>query len=453
MNPNATAGEFSQSTVHRDGSQHHLAAEPSVDRDGDFCAAAERQSERELALRQLAALEKNEAVVQAFVCCDPREAREVLDRGRDGPLGHALLGAKDIIATARFPTRYGSATTLDDGPRQDAWCVATARHRGSILLGKTVCTEFAIPLPGPTTNPWDPRRTPGGSSSGSAAAVAAGFVSFALGTQTAGSTIRPASYCGVAGYKPSFGLLPLEGVRPISTTLDHLGLFALSPRDAWYFTSALLSTDAEIVKARRPKRVIAFALPAEIPQRDLYPERMTRLLSTLREHGVTVQLIDLPFPVSDFAELQKELCYWEAARILLAPGDMHIAPELRALLAPWLGADIASYAAATRRRQRYQAQFEAIAAETDVFLMPAATGAAPMSLLDTGDAVMNRFWTALQVPAFSVPFWRSAEGMPLGLQLVSGLGRDRELAATAQWFFELGLVGGVTRSAPRAQAS
>src|SRR5215471_5337851 len=194
----------------------------------DFCASPNRIA---LAERQLGALAAREAVVRAFAISDAAAARAA--RSGQGPLAGALIGVKDIITTADFPTRYGADDTEERGPRVDAWCVAQVRRLGATILGKTMCTEFAYPMPGPTTNPHDPTRTPGGSSSGSAAAVAAGFVSFAFGTQTAGSTIRPASYCGVTGYKPSYGLFPLRGVEEISVTLDHLGLFAQSPRDVW----------------------------------------------------------------------------------------------------------------------------------------------------------------------------------------------------------------------------
>src|SRR5499427_7532528 len=214
----------------------------------EFCASRNR---RALTERQLAALAAREPVVRAFVICDAAGARSA--QSSQGPLAGALIGVKDIITTADFPTRYGADDTEERGPRVDAWCVAQVRRLGATILGKTMCTEFAYPMPGPTTNPHDPTRTPGGSSSGSAAAVAAGFVSFAFGTQTAGSTIRPASYCGVSGMKPSYGLLPTEGVEVISTTCDHLGVFALSPRDAWYFISALTAARAEIVPARRPR--------------------------------------------------------------------------------------------------------------------------------------------------------------------------------------------------------
>jgi Asp-tRNA(Asn)/Glu-tRNA(Gln) amidotransferase A subunit family amidase len=402
----------------------------------DFCAAATPDARAALAEWQLAAVASRESVVQAFVCLDAAAARRRIAERSEGPLGGALIGVKDIIATEDFPTRYGSTHPENVGPRVDAWCVAEARRLGGTVLGKTVCTEFAIALPGPTTNPHDVRRTPGGSSSGSAAAVAAGFVSFALGTQTAGSTIRPASYCGVTGFKPSYGLLHVEGVQAISTTLDHLGLFARSPRDAWYLASAMALNRAEIVEPRQPRRVLAMRLPDEIPQGDGYPERLAALVASLRAAGIDVETINLPFPVADFRRLQQELCYWEAARLLLAPQRMRLAPQLQSLLGPYLDSDMADYGAARRRRQAYQAQFDALAAGCDAVLLPAATGVAPLSLADTGDAVMSRFWTALHVPAITVPLWRAVEGLPLGLQLLGALGTDRALAATAQWFFE-----------------
>jgi amidase len=304
-----------------------------------------------------------------------------------------------------------------------------------VLLGKTVCTSFAYPRPGPTTNPHDARRSPGGSSSGSAAAVAAGFVSFAFGTQTAGSTVRPASYCGVVGFKPSFGLLPSEGIEAISPTLDHVGVFSQSPRDAWYLVSALVLPRAEVPSARRPVRLLVPRLPAELPQEDGYVERLAKLVAGLREDGIAVETDELPMLAADFLSLQQEICYWEAARLLLAPGRMGLLPELVALLGPFLECDMMRYSPARRRRQICQAQFDALAAGYDAVLLPAATGVAP-PMTSTGDAVMNRIWTALHVPAITVPFWRSADGMPLGLQLVGQLGADRALVETAQWFHE-----------------
>ena len=402
----------------------------------DFCAAVAPEARAALAERQIRTLAEREKVVRAFVCSNPDAARRQATIPSDGPLGGALIGVKDIIATADFPTRYGSTDPELVGPSHDAWCVARAKRLGGIVLGKTVCTEFAFPLPGPTTNPWDTRRTPGGSSSGSAAAVAAGFVSFGIGTQTAGSTIRPASYCGVTGFKPSYGLLPTDGVQAISTTLDHLGVFARTPRDAWYFVIAMITNRSDVVAPRRPNRVLRLSLPDSVPQDDQYRQFLSALMSRLSEAGVVADTLDLPFPIEDFKTLQQELCYWEAARILLASRQMHVVPQLESLLGPYLNVEVSVYAAARRRRQAHQAQFEALAAGYDAVLLPAASGIAPLTLADTGDAVMSRFWTTLHVPAIAVPMWLSTEGMPLGLQLLGPLGRDRSIVEVAQWFYE-----------------
>lgn len=410
----------------------------------DFCGATTREARLALAERQLQRLAVHEATVRAFACHGRPDdlRRAVAAAAATGPLSGALIGVKDIITTAEYPTFYGSREGRASGPRQDAWAVAQARAHGGIILGKSVCTEFAIPVPGPTTNPHDPNRTPGGSSSGSGAAVAAGFVSFALGTQTAGSTIRPASFCGVVGFKPSFGLLPLTGVEAMSTTLDHLGIFARSPRDAWYFTSTLAFPEAEILAPRRPGRVLVLRIPHAIPQTDNYPQRIEALTTELARMGVEVESRDLPFPLDDFQNLQKQLCYWEAARILLAPSEAKPLPELLALLGPYLKQDPACYAEARRRRLAYQADFQALMAGFDAALLPAAVGAAPRSLADTGDAVMSRFWTALHVPAITVPLWTTADGAPLGLQLIGKLGDDRALCAVAQWFTDPGQPAG-----------
>ncbi len=399
----------------------------------EFCVASTSAARAALAECQLAALTTREATVRAFVCHDAAGARPQAALAQ-GPLRMALIGVKDIIATADFPTAYGMDAG-DVGPREDAWCVARLRGLGATVLGKTVCTAFAYPRPGPTTNPHDATRTPGGSSSGSAAAVAAGFVSFALGTQTAGSTIRPASYCGVSGFKPSYGLIPLAGVQAISTTLDHLGVFACSPRDAWFLVSAMIMPHPELIAARRPDRLVVLRLPAELPLMDDYTARLETLATVLRADGIEVDCVGLPFAVDDFRNLQKEICYWEAARIFQVPGRARPVPELEALLAPYRAADDRAYTAARHRCHEARKRFALLARDCDAVLLPAATGAAPL-WVDTGDAVMNRFWTALHVPVISVPAWRNAAGLPLGLQLVGGLGTDRALIAVAQWLFE-----------------
>ncbi len=406
----------------------------------DFCAAATAHHRAALAERQLAALARREAEVRAFVHCEPDMARrrvaDYLGASTLLPLAGALVGVKDVILTESFPTGFGSPFPENQGERRDAWCVTRILGQGGAVVGKTVSTEFAFSRPGPTTNPWDPRRTPGGSSSGSAAAVAAGFVSFALGSQTGGSVVRPASYCGVVGFKPSFGLLHTEGVQAISTTLDHLGVFALSPRDTWYCITALLGPRAEVATPWRPKRVLVLRLPDWLSAGDGLRERILELADALRGTGMEVAEIDLPFPQEDFLHLQEQIGHWEASRILLAPGRLRLSKQLDGLLRPYLGVGVEEYAVARLRREQHQARFAALMSGWDAVLMPAAPGAAPAGLESTGDAMMNRFWTALHVPAITVPQWRSAEGMPLGLQIIGPLGSDRRLVKIAQWFHE-----------------
>jgi Asp-tRNA(Asn)/Glu-tRNA(Gln) amidotransferase A subunit family amidase len=393
---------------------------------GDFCAL--RAEERiALAEAQLAEFEAREPEIQAFVCAAADAARRALAAAASGPLSGALIGIKDIIATQDFPTRCGDPDVRDGViPRHDAWVVARLKALGATILGKTVCTRFGIPIPGPTRNPHDPRHTPGGSSSGSAAAVAAGFVSFAIGTQTAGSTIRPASYCGVVGYKPSFGLLSTEGVQPLSTTLDHIGIFARSPRDAWFLTTAMLLRAPEIIVPQAPARLCILDIPGHTCS------GLTHLAERLNDAGMETERLPLPVPWRDFTDLPKDICYWEAARLLLSQKAIPIAPLLQELLEPYLQRDIDFYTTALQRRAQYQANFDALAGKYDAIVLPAALGAAP-PYHDTGDAVMNRFWTALHVPATSVPLWRSQMGLPIGLQLVGRLGSDRRLIGVAEW--------------------
>lgn len=380
----------------------------------DFRAQAEAQ---------LAAFVAREPEIQAFVCADVDAARRQLAAPMPGPLSGALIGIKDIIATQDFPTRCGDPD-LSDGaiPRRDAWVVARLKSLGAVILGKTVCTRFGIPIAGPTRNPHDLRHTPGGSSSGSAAAVAAGFVSFAIGTQTAGSTIRPASYCGVVGYKPSFGLLSTEGVQPLSTTLDHIGIFAQSPRDAWFLTTAMLLREPVVITPCRPSHLCILDIPGHA---------CPGLADMLSAADIEVDVAPLPVPWRDFTDLQKDICYWEAARLLLSQQTIPIAPPLQEILETYARRDINFYTTVLQQRANYQANFDALAGKYDAILLPAAPGPAPLHH-DTGDAVLNRSWTALGVPAITIPFWRSDTGLPIGLQLVGRLGSDHRLMEVAQ---------------------
>lgn len=404
----------------------------------DYCAAliaeaSQPGARQRLAEAEIARLNSFESDIRSFVSY----RTEIPERHYETahPIGGALVGIKDIILTREFPTRYGSPFAENEGPRRDAWCVERLNRLGARIVGKTVSTEFAFSRPGATQNPHDRRRTPGGSSSGSAAAVAAGFVSFALGSQTGGSVIRPASYCGIVGFKPTYGLLPLDGVHPASTTLDHLGVFARSPRDAWLLAASLLDDNAILLEPVKPRKLLVIRIPDSIPIADDFKRRLAELSDQCRASGISVEDIDLPIPVDDFIHLQELLCYWEASRILLNIPLPRLTPELAGLLEPYRSIGLAEYAEARRKRQAYQALLDDLLLDVDAIVMPSATDVAPEGLSHTGDAALNRFWTSLHLPVASIPLWRGIYGLPLGLQIVGALGRDRELLACGEWMF------------------
>lgn len=404
----------------------------------DYCSALAAEPDqpgarRRLAEAEIARLNAFESDIRAFVSY--RTEIPERNEGAAHPLGGALVGIKDIILTREFPTRYGSPFAENEGPRRDAWCVQRLNRLGAHVVGKTVSTEFAFSRPGATQNPHDRRRTPGGSSSGSAAAVAAGFVSFALGSQTGGSVIRPASYCGIVGYKPTFGLLPLDGVHPASTTLDHLGIFARSPRDAWLLAASLLDDNASPLEPVKPGKLLMLRVPDSVPVADGFKRRLVEFSDRCRASGVSVEQIELPVPVDDFVHLQELLCYWEASRILLNVPAPRLTPELAGLLERYRSIGLAEYADARRKRQAYQALFDGILRDRDAIVMPSATDVAPEGLGHTGDAALNRFWTSLHLPVASIPLWTGTHGLPLGLQIVGPLGGDRELLACGEWMF------------------
>ena len=384
-------------------------------------------------------IREREPLVQAWQHLDMdtalRMARHV-DRCGSGALKGLPIGVKDIIDTVDMPTGYGSPLYETSRPPRDAACVALARHAGALILGKTVTTEFAYFQPGKTRNPRDPDRTPGGSSSGSAAAAASGMVPLAFGTQTAGSIIRPASFCGCVGYKPTFGLIDRTGVRPFADSLDTVGVFATTVEDAAFFAS---------VVAGRPNLHIAdevfrprIGLTRTHAWEAAEPATATALdeaAARLRAAGLEVRKVALPERWLGLLEAQKTIMAFEAARshapeMLTAPDRLSV--KLRELLEA--GAVIAAedYDAAKVLVAEARAGFGDVLDGLDVLLTPSAPGEAPVGLGATGDPVFNRLWTALGVPCISVPGLTGPMGMPVGVQVVGRWGDDRHtLAASA----------------------
>ncbi|MEO8052461.1 MAG: amidase [Acidobacteriota bacterium] len=344
----------------------------------------------------------------------------------NGKLSGIPFGAKDIMETRGLATEYGSPVYKGRTGTADAAIIQELRGRGAILLGKTQTTAFAMRDPAPTRNPRNLDHTPGGSSSGSAAAVAAGMVPLALGTQTTGSVLRPASYCGVTGFKTTYGLLSLEGVLPYAKSLDTLGFFTHTPADMLLLWDSL---------GRPTGREEDFALGIPEPMPQVEPEMTAafqKAVTSVRKAGVTCRPVDISAMLGKLADAQHTIAVYEGARFhqqrYKEYGDR--LGYLAGLVREGLKIPEARYDEARRyvseSRKRIMEMYKA----TPVILVPAATGPAPLGLAKTGDARMNSPWSALGTPAISIPM-PIADGLPLGLQLTAALGEDARVLRTA----------------------
>jgi Asp-tRNA(Asn)/Glu-tRNA(Gln) amidotransferase A subunit family amidase len=377
------------------------------------------------------AIRAREDEVRAFVCLDPAGAPG------DGPLRGIAVGVKDIIDTAELPTEMGSPIYAGWRPKADAPVVVALKRAGATVAGKTTTTPFAHLEPTPTRNPRNLAHTPGGSSSGSAAAVAAGMVPLALGTQTGGSVIRPASYCGVAAIKPSFRLIPTVGVKCFSWTLDTVGLFAATVPDLAYALAAV--TDRPDL--RRPDAPAAprFAVVAQDFAGEPEPDSAAALghaVRSLERAGARVRRLDLPEAVARAWGVHAPLQDYEALRALAWEYAHHRAllPEvLRRQLAEAEGIDAAAYDDARRTAHRARGALHEAFGDADALLTFAAPGPAPEGLGSTGNARFNRLWTLMGVPCVNVPGFVNGAGMPVGVQVIGRFGRDSTALAAAQF--------------------
>jgi Asp-tRNA(Asn)/Glu-tRNA(Gln) amidotransferase A subunit family amidase len=382
--------------------------------------------------------------VHAFAHIDPDSAlaqAHALDSGPlRGPLHGLPLGVKDLFDTADLPTGYGSTIYAGYRPVADAAAVALCREAGALVLGKTVTTEFAYFQPGPTRNPHDPARTPGGSSSGSAAAVADRMLPLALGTQTAGSVIRPAAYCGVVGYKPSWGRVPRAGVKSLSEALDTVGGFGRSVRDVALLGS-VLTGDARLGEDRAAAAPrLGLCRTPDWPQADADMQRAwSEATAALALDAVTLVDVALPADLPDLVALQKTVMTFEMSRALSHERLHHrgrLSPRLCALLDEGLTIPGAEHAANLARTEAAKRRIDALFDQFDVLLAPSATGEAPLGTDATGDPLFCRGWTLLGLPCVHLPFARGSHGLPIGLQLVGRWGEDHRLLAHAQWVHE-----------------
>ncbi|WP_197424868.1 amidase [Bordetella sp. N] len=370
-----------------------------------------------------------------------------------GPLGGIPVGVKDIIATADLRTTNGSAMFPDYVPMEDAAVVATIKRLGGTVFGKTVTTEFAFRHPGPTANPFNPRHTPGGSSSGSAAAVGAGIVPLALGTQTMGSVVRPAAYCGIVGFKPSFGVVPREGVHPLSASLDHVGLMARHVDDVayalkWLGDPGFVFADGGDLAAVSFDVATGLPAPAAAPRLalvrapywDRVDDEQNALLDAavrrLRDAGATIDEVVLPALGQETESVLTRIMFHEAHDIYADLVRRHPAgasEPLKGLVRDGAAVSTEDYIAARRAQRRLRVEFTDRLATYDAVLTVAATGEAPEGLDYTGDAAFCAPWTMLGFPALSVPAGKSSRGLPLAIQLVAPHGHDFPLLRIAKW--------------------
>jgi Asp-tRNA(Asn)/Glu-tRNA(Gln) amidotransferase A subunit family amidase len=396
--------------------------------------------------------------IQAWVFLDPEhalaQAREA-DRWRrlgrpTGPLHGVPVGIKDIFDTADMPTEHGSPVYAGHTPSDDAAVVARLRASGALILGKTVTTEFASQAPGKTRNPHNPAHTPGGSSSGSAAAVAAGMVPLALGSQTGGSTIRPASFCGVYGFKPTHGLITRHGMLRLSRTLDHVGLFARTIEDIALLAEQLTGYDERDPDSHRLARIpygdIAAAEPPLPPMFALaktsgwgrVTDESKEAFAELKERlGDRVEEVELSEAADEAAEWHRIIMESEMAVSLSREwdhGQARLSDSLRARLERGRAIRAVDYLRARARQPELQESFaELFALRYDAILTPAAPGAAPAGLASTGDPAFCTLWTLCGMPALSVPLMQGAQGLPIGVQLVGPRHGDAQLMRTARW--------------------
>jgi Asp-tRNA(Asn)/Glu-tRNA(Gln) amidotransferase A subunit family amidase len=342
----------------------------------------------------------------------------------NGTLAGIPFGAKDVYETCDLATEYGSPLYAGRKGTTDARLITDLRQLGAVLVGKTQTTAFAYFDPAPTRNPHDLEHTPGGSSSGSAVAVAAGMVPFALGTQTLGSVLRPASFCGVVGFKPSVGLLPLQGVLPFAPSLDTAGLFTQTADDMQLLWTRMGHAEAT------PKRSIS--VPTLMPPVEPAMEvAFRRTVERLGPH-FSFNVVEMPERFAELEPAVKTICTYEGARTHEARWREHgarIGRKLAQLVEEGLCIPVDEYRAALTTVTGIKREVSSVFRQYPVLITPSAPGAAPAGLESTGDPIMNLPWTALGVPAISLPM--PALGLPLGMQLVSESGTDGALLALA----------------------
>ncbi len=378
--------------------------------------------------------------------------KELCQQSAPGPMSGIPVAVKDIIATKDFVTTNGSPIYKDCVPSEDAEIVKKIRNLGGVIFGKTVTTEFAWRHAGATTNPWNSAHSPGGSSSGSAAAVASGIVPLSLGSQTAGSIIRPASYCGVVGYKASFGAVPRKGVHPVSDSLDHIGFFTRSVADARYAFNLLRNTDitekdaivipetiarplSEALKSRKP-RIALLITPFDELLSPEQIETVNHAATLLKKSGAYIEEITLPQFYWDGIEALSVLMACEAA--VVHENHLEMFPDLlgldiKELIAKGKSHSIKDYQEAKKLQVNLRNSIAEYFEDFDAILAAPATGEAPKGLSFTGNPIFCSLWTFIGTPAIALPVGKSSNGLPLGIQLICNYKEDEKLLNMADF--------------------
>ena len=388
---------------------------------------------------------EREPHIKAWAYCDPdrvlAEAR-ALDRStRAGLMKGVPIGVKDVINTFDMPTQMGSPIYRNDQPPADAACVALLRSEGAIIIGKTVTCEFAGPAPGTTTNPHNLDCTPGGSSSGSAAAVADFMVPLALGTQTGGSVVRPASYCGIVGYKPSYGLISTAGVHPAAPSLDTVGLMARCVEDIALSARVLMNARAtDWLPPHTKLRVGLCQTPFWNAADEASQHAVTDAASRLSVAGHQVHPVNLPDAFHRLSETREIVNDYERARAMAHDWRHHstlISPALAAAIRRGMDISMADYTGALRLLEECRLLLAPLFDDVDIVLTPAVSGEAEVGLSSTGSHLFQSLWTQMRVPTITLPTAVGPRGLPVGIQLVGPSYGDGALLAAARLMFDV----------------
>jgi Asp-tRNA(Asn)/Glu-tRNA(Gln) amidotransferase A subunit family amidase len=396
----------------------------------------------------LARIASLDGKIRAWVWLKPEaaiKAARLSDRHLDsgaasGPLQGVPIGVKDIFATAGVPTEMGSPAFAGHIPDRSANVVERIETRGGFVMGKTVTTECAFLSPGKTRNPWNPLHTPGGSSSGSAAAVAAGFVPAALGTQTNGSVIRPAAFCGVVGFKPTQGLIPIAGALTFSHTLDQPGILTRCVEDAAFLAASLADDGVKLSRSipacSAPPRLAAVKTPVWEQAEDHAKQNFRENIQTIRRGGACVEEIELP---EIFSHAHRAIRTIMAVESALNLEELHrkqaslLSSTLKDFIAEGADTGAVVYLQSLKLRITLQDELDRFLAKYDAIITLPATGEAPATLEQTGNPTFCSIWSLCGVPAITIPVGFGPLGLPLGLQIVGPRGKDGQTLSSAHW--------------------